>query len=80
MQLKQNCFLSKRVVIEQKNQGRGEDYLSCLDLSSSLLSHANYVTPKPVCSVLHIGLKETRPQLVFDWVIKLLAANDWAGR
>jgi hypothetical protein len=47
---------------------------------SDLCSHANYVTQKHVCSVLHIGLKETCIQLVFDWSIKLLEANRWAGR
>jgi hypothetical protein len=34
-----------------------------------LCSHVNYVTPKPVCSVLHIGLKEACPQLDFDWLV-----------
>lgn len=43
---------------------------------SGLCSLAYSVTPKSVFSVLHIALKETWPELTFDWSIKLLVVND----
>jgi hypothetical protein len=34
----------------------------------------------PQKPALHVVLKESCPQLVFDWSVKLLVANAWAGR